>query len=58
MNVATLALQIGALICFDVFYPETSRLLALKGAQFIMIPTANGYPANYNPLSNVIVPAR
>jgi len=50
--------QIGALICFDVFFPETSRLLALQGAQFIIIPTANGYPANYNPIANVLVPAR
>lgn len=49
---------IGALICFDVFYPEAARLLALQGAQFIIIPTANGYPTNYNPIANVLVPAR
>ncbi len=29
-----------------------------QGAQFIIIPTANGYPTNYNPIANILVPAR
>jgi predicted amidohydrolase len=30
--------KIGVLICFDRQFPETSRLLALKGAQILAIP--------------------
>lgn len=30
--------RIGILICFDRQFPETSRLLALQGAQMILIP--------------------
>lgn len=31
---------IGALICMDVEYPEPARLLALQGAELLIIPTA------------------
>lgn len=30
--------KVGVLICFDRQFPETSRLLALKGAQILLIP--------------------
>jgi 5-aminopentanamidase len=33
----------GTLICFDRQLPETARILALKGAQFILIPAWGGY---------------
>jgi predicted amidohydrolase len=33
----------GTLICFDRQLPETSRILALKGAQFILVPSWGGY---------------
>ena len=45
--------RVGLLICFDVFLPEPSRILALRKANLILIPTANGYPADYNPISRV-----
>ena len=32
--------RIGVLICYDVCFPETSRLLALGGAQLILVPSA------------------
>lgn len=32
--------KIGILICYDVCFPETSRILALKGAQLILVPAA------------------
>jgi len=32
----------GLLICFDIEFPEPSRVLAIKGAQCIIIPTALG----------------
>jgi predicted amidohydrolase len=33
----------GTLICFDRQLPETARILALKGAQFILAPSWGGY---------------
>jgi predicted amidohydrolase len=33
----------GTLICFDRQLPETARILALKGAQFILVPAWGGY---------------
>ncbi|MBG7609564.1 MAG: carbon-nitrogen hydrolase [Anaerolineae bacterium] len=35
--------DIGVLICWDQWYPEAARLLGLKGAEIILIPTAIGY---------------
>lgn len=32
--------KIGCLICYDACFPETSRLLALKGAQIVLVPAA------------------
>jgi N-carbamoylputrescine amidase len=34
--------DIGVLICWDQWFPEAARLLALKGAEIIVIPTAIG----------------
>ncbi|HNY40037.1 MAG TPA: carbon-nitrogen hydrolase family protein, partial [Bryobacteraceae bacterium] len=33
----------GTLICFDRQLPETSRILSLRGAQFILVPSWGGY---------------
>ncbi|MEM9220228.1 MAG: carbon-nitrogen hydrolase family protein [Cyanobacteria bacterium P01_F01_bin.150] len=33
--------KIGVVICFDRHYPESIRACALKGAQLVIIPTAN-----------------
>jgi predicted amidohydrolase len=33
--------RIGILICYDFEFPETARILALKGADFIFVPLAN-----------------
>jgi len=35
-------LTIGALICWDQWFPEAARLCALKGAQLLIYPTAIG----------------
>ncbi len=32
--------RIGLLVCYDVCFPETARILALKGAEIILIPVA------------------
>lgn len=35
--------QIGIQLCWDVFFPEGFRILALKGAQVIFAPTASAF---------------
>lgn len=35
--------EIGALICWDQWYPEAARLTALKGASVLLYPTAIGW---------------
>ena len=36
--------RLGVMICYDLEFPETARLLALDGAQVILVPTANMDP--------------
>ena len=38
---ATRYAKIGVQICWDVFFPEVSRILAVKGAEVIFSPTAS-----------------
>ena len=33
--------KIGIVVCFDRHYPESIRTSALKGAELILVPTAN-----------------
>jgi N-carbamoylputrescine amidase len=35
--------DIGVLICWDQWFPEAARLIALKGGEIIIYPTAIGY---------------
>jgi len=35
--------RLGTLICYDRQLPETSRILAIKGAQFILVPAWGSY---------------
>ena len=35
--------RLGVLVCWDQWYPEAARLMALKGAQMLIYPTAIGY---------------
>jgi len=35
--------KLGILICWDQWYPEAARLMALKGAQLLIYPTAIGW---------------
>ncbi|MFC2036395.1 carbon-nitrogen hydrolase [Chloroflexota bacterium] len=35
--------DIGVLICWDQWFPESARLLALGGAEIILVPTAIGH---------------
>lgn len=44
--ICTSAGKIGVLICWDQWFPEAARLMALKGAEVIIYPTAIGWAAN------------
>ncbi len=35
--------RLGVLVCWDQWYPEAARLIALKGAQILVYPTAIGW---------------
>ena len=35
--------KIGVLVCWDQWYPEAARLMALKGAKILIYPTAIGW---------------
>ena len=35
--------KLGVLVCWDQWYPEAARLMALQGAEFLIYPTAIGY---------------
>src|SRR6266404_4384465 len=41
--------KIGALVCWDQWFPEAARLTALSGAQFLFYPTAIGWLPNEKP---------
>ena len=43
---------IGVLICWDQWYPEASRLTAMKGAQIIFYPTAIGWASSQDEATN------
>ncbi len=48
--------KIGLLICYDIEFPEPARLLALAGADIILIPTAQMEP--YEQVAKYVIPAR
>ncbi len=35
--------RLGVLVCWDQWYPEAARLMALRGAEILIYPTAIGY---------------
>lgn len=41
--------RLGVMVCWDQWYPEAARLMALQGAQLLIYPTAIGYDPNDNP---------
>ena len=38
--------RLGVLVCWDQWYPEAARLMALQGAELLIYPTAIGYDTN------------
>ncbi len=41
--------KLGVLVCWDQWYPESARLMALQGAQLLIYPTAIGFDSNDTP---------
>ena len=42
LPIATPVGKLGVLVCWDQWYPEAARLMALRGAQILIYPTAIG----------------
>jgi N-carbamoylputrescine amidase len=38
--------RLGVLVCWDQWYPEAARMMALAGAELLIYPTAIGYDPN------------
>ncbi len=38
--------KLGVLVCWDQWYPEAARIMALKGAEILIYPTAIGWDSN------------
>jgi N-carbamoylputrescine amidase len=41
--------RLGVLVCWDQWYPEAARLMALQGAEMLIYPTAIGYESSDTP---------
>lgn len=41
--------RLGVLVCWDQWYPEAARLMALRGAEILIYPTAIGYESSDTP---------
>ena len=38
--------RLGVMVCWDQWYPEAARLMALRGAEMLIYPTAIGYASS------------
>ncbi|MBQ7690660.1 MAG: carbon-nitrogen hydrolase [Muribaculaceae bacterium] len=41
--------RLGVLVCWDQWYPEAARLMALRGAELLIYPTAIGFESSDTP---------
>ena len=41
--------RLGVMVCWDQWYPEAARLMALQGAELLIYPTAIGYEPSDTP---------
>ncbi|MDE6542827.1 MAG: carbon-nitrogen hydrolase, partial [Muribaculaceae bacterium] len=41
--------RLGVLVCWDQWYPEAARLMALRGAEVLIYPTAIGWESSDTP---------
>ena len=47
--IQTLLGKLGVMVCWDQWYPEGARLMAMRGAQLLIYPTAIGYESSDTP---------
>ena len=47
--IETSAGRLGVLVCWDQWYPEAARLMALAGAELLVYPTAIGFEPSADP---------
>lgn len=47
--IQTSVCRLGVLVCWDQWYPEAARLMALQGADLLIYPTAIGYESSDTP---------
>ena len=47
--IATSVGKLGVLVCWDQWYPEAARMMALRGADMLIYPTAIGYESSDTP---------
>jgi predicted amidohydrolase len=48
--------RLGLLVCYDIEFPEPARMLALQGADAVLVPTAN--MIEFDEVQRVLLPAR
>ncbi len=46
MSITTSVGKLGVLVCWDQWFPEAARLMALAGAEILLYPTAIGWDPN------------
>jgi N-carbamoylputrescine amidase len=49
LPVSTSVGKLGVLVCWDQWYPEAARLMALAGAEILIYPTAIGWETSESP---------
>ncbi len=54
--VTVAGVRVAIVVCYEVEFPEAVRDVVLRGADVVLVPTAN--PAGYEPVPTVLVPAR
>ena len=54
MPIETSVGTLGVLVCWDQWYPEAARLMALNGAQLLIYPTAIGGVATDSPFEQAL----
>jgi len=52
----TSLLTIGIMVCYDLYFPEVARVLALRDADIILVPSADWYP--FDKMVAKLIPAR
>jgi 5-aminopentanamidase len=51
-------IRVGMLICYDVEYPESARILALQRAELLLVPTALCVSESNHVIPTCVVPTR